>query len=216
MNAVRETFEEKDLVRSHPIITKGGDMVNNIPDRVVIESYVRAKSFDAIYKNNKKINRAAIGAALSIGANVEIKDYPGYGPLDNAPEMIDLASEAASLIIPHQKFHNTGRFNTGSTDMGDLTQIMPGIHPYAGGAVGDAHADNYYISDPVSACLDSAKWQLAMLKLLLEDNAARAKRIKASFKPRFASKDEYLAFLDNLFCEGDRITYTDTGAEVKI
>lgn len=48
INALRETFREKDVVRVHPIITKGGDLVNSVPADVRIETYVRAKSMEAI------------------------------------------------------------------------------------------------------------------------------------------------------------------------
>ena len=61
------------------------------------------------------------------------------------------------------------------------------------------------------ACVSSAKWQLAMLSLLLENDAARAKKIKAEFKPMFASKDAYFAYVDGIACEGQRITYGDSG-----
>lgn len=43
INALRETFREQDVVRVHPIITKGGDFVNSVPDDVRLELYVRAK-----------------------------------------------------------------------------------------------------------------------------------------------------------------------------
>ena len=85
----------RELVRVHPIITNGGTAVNGIPDVVEIESYVRAKKYDAMKRSNEKVNRALIGAALSIGANVEIIDAPGYAPLSNDPNMITVAGRAA-------------------------------------------------------------------------------------------------------------------------
>ena len=48
VNALRETFRERDTIRFHPIITHGGDMVNAIPETVRIETYVRGATFDAI------------------------------------------------------------------------------------------------------------------------------------------------------------------------
>ena len=89
VNAIRETFKEADLIRVHPIITHGGDMVNAIPETVRLESYVRGASFDAILYNNNKVNRALIGGALSLSANVEIVDIPGYGPLLHDRGMMD-------------------------------------------------------------------------------------------------------------------------------
>ncbi len=82
-NALRETFMESDIIRFHPIITNGGDMVNAIPEKATIESYVRGLTFDAIKSANKRINQALCGAALSLDNNIEIIDKPGYAPLVN-------------------------------------------------------------------------------------------------------------------------------------
>jgi len=216
VNAIRETFAEQDIIRVHPIITQGGAMVNAIPETVRMESYVRGNSFDAILKANKKVNQALCGAALSIGTNIEIIDIPGYAPLYNDPNMISLAKDAADAIIPESEFTVYQRYSSGSTDMGDLSCIMPVIHPYAGGAIGTGHGADYYIADPEAACVGSAKWQLAMLHLLLKDDAARAKQIIADYKPAFPSREAYLAYIDSINSSGDRITYHDNGvAEVQ-
>jgi len=214
INAIRETFTEPDIIRVHPIITHGGDMVNAIPETVTLESYVRGSSFDAIVKANRRVNQALTGAAYSIGTNIEIVDAPGYGPLHNAPDMITLAKEAADLIIPEYPMNVSDYFGSGSTDMGDLSAIMPVVHPYCAGGQGTGHGKDYYIVDPVAACVDCAKWQLGMLYLLLKDGGVRAKAIRENYKAPFASKDEYLAFIDSLNCEGDRIEYREDGTAV--
>ncbi|MBQ6845878.1 MAG: amidohydrolase [Oscillospiraceae bacterium] len=217
VNAIRETFKESDIIRVHPIITHGGDMVNAIPETVTLESYVRGASFDAIVTENKKVNRAFVGGALSVGTNIEIVDFPGYAPLSNDDNMIALASDAAALVIPEENFTANNSIGSGSTDMGDLSSIMPVIHPYAGGAIGKSHGNDYQIADPDRACVKNAKWQVAMLKLLLENGGERAKKIIAEYEPPFASNEEYLAFLDSLNNSGDRITYNEDGtANIKI
>ncbi len=211
-NAVRETFRDTDMIRFHPIVTKGGGAVNAIPDRVVIESYVRGGSFSAILEANRRINRALCGGALSLGANVDIKDTPGYAPLHNDEEMIALSRDAAEALgLP---FSQSDAISTGCTDMGDLSVLMPVIHPYAPGAVGLSHGADYMIAQPELACLGSAKWQLAMLQLLLENGAARAKRILAAFKPEFPSKQAYFDYIDAFTAAGDRITYEEGKAGV--
>lgn len=214
INALRETFKEADQIRVHPIITHGGQAVNAIPDEVVIESFVRGATFDAMREANEKVNRAVCGAALSLGANVDIQDEPGYAPLNNDAGMLKVAEEAAAALgFPYQHLPVRG---TGSSDMGEMTCLFPAIHPYAPGAVGTSHGKEYFIENPDLACVDSAKWQLQMLAILLENEAARAKEIMANFKPFFATKEEYFAYVDAIACEGDRITYTDGKAEVKL
>ena len=211
VNAIRETFPESDIIRVHPIITKGGDMVNAIPGEVILESYVRGSSFKAIVKANKKVNRAFTGAALSLGTNIEIIDLPGYGPLRNDPNMMDLAEEAVKTIMPDEWFGRGTQIGSGSTDMGDLSAVMPVVHPYAKGAKGKGHGADYRIDNPMTACVGSAKMQLAMLNILLRDDAVRAKKVIAEYKPEFASKKEYFEFLDSLACSGDRIEYREDG-----
>ena len=212
VNALRETFREADSIRVHPIVTAGGSMVNAIPDTVRLESYVRGRSFDAITRENTKINRALCGAALSLGANVEIIDIPGYAPLNNDPNMMELAKRAFELILPDEKLrYEPSYFDTASTDMGDLSSIMPVVHPNCAGNKGTSHGSDYYIENPRRACINSAKWQVAILKLLLSDGAAEAKRIISEAKPPFASKEEYLSYVDSISSDGDRITYNDDG-----
>lgn len=215
INSIRETFRDNDLLRVHPIITKGGSAVNAIPDTVIVESYVRGKTFEAIKDTNERVNRALIGAALSLGANVEIVDLPGYAPLNNSSDMITLAGEALKNATGYE-LYESGVYSTGSTDMGDLSCIMPVIHPYAPGAVGTAHGADYFIENPELACVDSAKWQLEMLRLLLSDGAERAKKIVANYQPQFASKEEYFEYIDKFISDGDRIIYSDGKAEVKL
>lgn len=217
INAIRETFWDNDHVRVHPIITSGGDMVNAIPETVTLESYVRGATFDAIVKENKKVNRALIGGALSLGANIEIIDIPGYSPLYNDPKMMEVVIEAHKMAVPEYPFNNINRISYGSTDMGDLSCIMPTVHPYCAGAKGKGHGNDYEICDPIAACVDNAKYQLAMVLILLGNGAERAKEIVKTFKPMFASKEEFLAFQDSLSCSGDRITYNeDDTVDIKL
>ncbi len=214
INAIRETFKESDLIRVHPIITKGGNAVNAIPEEVIIESYVRGATFDAIKMNNEKVNRAICGAALSLGGNVEIQDTPGYAPLNNDAGMIKLAADAAEAL--GEPFDYEDIRGTGSTDMGEISCLFPAIHPLCPGATGTSHGKDYFITDPDRACLLSAKWQLQMLTMLLEKDAVRAKEIIENYEPLFATKEEYFAYVDAMACEGDRITYSDGKAEVRL
>ena len=218
INAIRETFEEKDIIRVHPIITAGGKMVNAIPETAVLESFVRGATFEGICNANYKVNRALCGAALSLGTNVEIVDIPGYAPLQDDPSLMELSAEAAKLAIPEYEYHISDKVSSGSTDMGDLCCVMPVVQPYAGGAQGRSHGNNYEIVDPIAACLGSAKLQLGMLLLLLSDGAKRAKRIIAEYKPMFDSKEAYLAYMDSLNASGDRIVYNEdeTVAEINL
>ena len=210
-NALRETFRESDIIRFHPIVTSGGSMVNAIPDIATLESYVRGKTFDAIADANRRINQALIGAALSLNCNVDIIDIPGYAPCLNDDGMKRLARDAAACLMPDFEIPYSDKIGSGSTDMGDLSCIMPIVHPYVAGQMGASHGSDYRVADPETACLTSAKWQLTMLWLLLEKGAERARRILADFTPRFSSKEAYFEYLASQTKEGERIRYTEDG-----
>jgi len=217
INAIRETFQEKDIIRVHPIITHGGSMVNAIPGFTNLESYVRGSSFEGMLEANKKVNQALCGAALSIGTNIDINDFPGYAPLVNNKDMIQVVIDAAALAIPEKEFTYNPVMGSGSTDMGDLCCVMPVVHPYAGGRKGTSHGADICIANPVEACVDSAKWQLGMLLILLSDNAKRANEIIENFTPLFPSAKAYCDYMDSLASSGDRIEYCDDGtAKVRL
>ena len=136
---------------------------------------------------------------------------PGYSPLVNDSNMIQIAKDAYELLYPTQKFNIDNVFSTGSTDMGDLSSIMPVVHPYIGGADGKSHGNDYQIVNPEIACVDCAKWQVIMLKLLLENGAERGKKIISEFTPLFPSAKAFLKYQDSINTSGDRIIYNEDG-----
>jgi amidohydrolase len=192
INAIRETFKDEDSIRVHPIITHGGSQVNVIPADVRIETYVRGKSVDAILEANVRVDRALKAGALALGAQVEIETLPGYLPLFNHEGMgkYFVANAAAQLGADNvtQMGHRSG-----STDMGDISHVMPTLHPYIAGASGSGHGADYVITDPKLAYIENAK-QLALMAVdMLWDDAQSAKEIIGAFKPRL-SREAYLAF----------------------
>ena len=211
INALRETFQDNDHIRVHPIITRGGVAVNAIPSDVAMESYVRGANLEVITEINKKINRALAGAAASIGANVILSDRPGYTPLINDRNLLQIAEEAMKMIAPAKEVSISDGWGTGCTDMGDISAVMPAIHPYTGGAVGIGHGNNYYIEDPEKACVNSAKCQLIMLNLLLSNDAQQAKNVLAEKDVRYQSKEEYFEAIDALAQDKEAVIYNEDG-----
>ena len=210
-NALRETFLDSEHTRFHPIVTEGGAAVNAIPDRVVVESYVRGASLDGILRENKKINRAFAGAAASMGCSVHLWDYPGYAPRLSDPTLKEIFRETSLELLGAERVLFNENWGAGSTDMGDVSCVMPTLHPYMGGAEGAAHSDAYRIVDPVCACVDCAKVQCAALVRLLENNAALARRVLAEGRQDYPTIKEYLAQLDELCLDRNAVTYAEDG-----
>ncbi len=200
MNAIsaqRETFWEKDTIRIHPIITKGGDAVSVVPAEVTMETFVRGGSLEAIVDANKKVDRCLRAGAMAIGAEVEIHTIPGYLPQRNDQRMGHIFGGNVEALFGPSEFH-IGGHRTGSTDMGDIAHMMPVIHPYVVAAEGKAHGADWRINEPVHGYLTPAKL-LAMTAIdLLCDDAAAARDVLAKFAPAM-TKEAYLAFQRGLF-----------------
>lgn len=192
INALRETFQERDTIRVHPVITQGGRQVNVIPGEVHVETYVRGKSVQAIMDANAKIDRAFRAGALAMGAQVEITTLPGYMPLSNHAELSKVFQRNAEAVVGPQRYVTQGH-RTGSTDMGDISQIMPAVQGYMSGASGTGHGADYMITDPRFAYLGQAK-VLAMTAIdLLHAEAEAAQAILRNYEPPM-SRAAYLSF----------------------
>jgi metal-dependent amidase/aminoacylase/carboxypeptidase family protein len=192
INAIRETFRDEDTIRVHPIITHGGSQVNVIPGEVRIETYVRGRTVEAIMDANRRVDRALRAGALALGARVEIETLPGYMPMACDPAMARLFKETAARLVGLEHYREIGH-RTGSTDMGDLSQVMPVLHPYIGGAQGSGHGADYRIVDKPLAYIAPAKALAAMAIDLLADGAAGAREVLRTNKPPM-TREQYLAF----------------------
>jgi amidohydrolase len=193
----RETFWEKDTIRIHPIITKGGDAVNVVPAEVTVETFIRGSSTEAILDANHKVDRCLRAGAMAVGATVEIQTIPGYLPQVNNREMGKLFGDNVTQIFGPEQFA-LGGHRTSSTDMGDIAHIMPTIHPYVRGAAGVIHSADWSISEPEHAYVSPAKLMAMTAIDLLYDDAGEARHIMDAFVPKL-TKDAYLAFQRNLF-----------------
>ena len=191
INSIRETFRDEDTIRVHPIITHGGSQVNVIPGEVRIETYVRGKTVDAILDANVRVDRALRAGALALGATVEIDTLPGYLPLDCDRTMAGYFKDNAVALVGADGYREAGH-RAGSTDMGDLSQVMPVLHPYMGGARGTGHAADFEIADQDLAYVAPAKALAMMVVDMLADGTAGAREVLAKAQPRL-SREGYLA-----------------------
>lgn len=78
----------------------------------------------------------------------------------------------------------------GSTDMGDVTQIVPGIHPWVGGFEGTVHSREFRVVDEEMAYIIPAKVTACTLIDLLTDPATLDAIREAKAGKR--SRDEHL------------------------
>ncbi len=196
MHTNRERFRDEDKIRVHPIITKGGDVVNSVPDDVQIDTYVRGSNMKAIVSASSDTDRAVKGAAQMVGAQVSIETTAGYQPL-NQNFMLGEIFKEVSLEFMEGKNIYTGISMTGSTDIGDVSQILPTIQPTIGGFTGQLHSKEFSETDDITAFVLPAKIMAITAYRLLENNSKLGKELKKDYKP-LMSKSDYLKALQQL------------------
>lgn len=177
INSIRETLKAQDCIRIHPIITKGGTLVNIVPNDVRMEMYVRGASIRAIKETNDNVNRAIRGCAYAIGCEVEIIDLPGYLPVSDNRELGCVFEENVHQLYPEMKtIHGTG-IGGGSSDIGDVEATMPCIQAIVGGFRNAFHSKEFELADEELAFIAPAKLTACTALDLLDDHAAKAKEI---------------------------------------
>ena len=159
---------------------------------------------------NKKINRAIAASAASIGARVRISDSGMMWPRWTDRTMFSVFEQAMESVLETANC-TTDIWGTGSSDMGDISSLMPMVQAYVGGAAGNEHGSDYKIVDVDTACIDSAKIQLIAIKLLLENGAQKATKAMELYQPYFKNKKEYFAFAGSIQTEFDAVIYEENG-----
>ena len=204
IHAQRETYRDEDTIRIHPIITRGGASVSSVPSDVRMETFVRGRTVEAVAAANKKVDRALRAGAMAVGGSVTIKTLAGYLPIQHSAPLLDLYTANANELVGHQKVAPLGH-RPGSTDMGDVSQLMPVIHPYVDATTGSAHGDDLIVEDYELGVVTAGKAMAMTVVDLLADGARRGNEVVASYRPPM-TKREYLSTLRDLF--GER-TFTE-------
>src|SRR5215475_8922418 len=204
IHAQRETYRDEDTIRIHPIITQGGIAVSSVPADVHMETFVRGKTIEAFLTANQQVDRALRAGAMAVGGRVEVTTLPGYLPLQNNPSMLDIYGANAAALVGESNITQLGH-RTGSTDMGDVSQLMPVIHPYAVAATGTGHGSDYLVQDYELGVLTAAKAMAMTVVDLLANGAHHARTIKADY-PAPLNKAQYLSLMRSMFEEA---SYTE-------
>ncbi len=119
----------RNEARVHGIITHGGDAPNIIPDYTAAEMYVRALDLDYLEEVLAKVENCAKGAALATGTEMKITQYPmRYVPRKRTFELEKVCRENMEALGLTVEEPQPGKM--GSTDLGNLSQKMPALHPY--------------------------------------------------------------------------------------
>lgn len=149
--------------------------------------------------------------------------------LNNAADVTDLVLEAEKWLWQHPQTGYTeweaisgkamldfdySRIETGSSDFGDITCVMPGIQMNAAGCSGTLHGIDFCVAEPERLCMNSIRFLLFITDELLADNAKKAADICAQFKYQFKSIPEYLKYIDEITLDKDAVIYSESGSAV--
>ena len=194
-DAQRDTLRDDDAVRLHGVITDGGTAVNVVPATAKMELQVRAKTPAAVQRASDLVDRCVQAAALAFGGAAEINNILGYMPLRGYPELDRIHGDNLRRLAPQEQFPNSGHRGS-STDMGDVSMIMPILHAYFDGFSGKAHGADFLVTDQDKAYVRPAQI-LAMDVIDLLADAATAGKAVAGLKPPM-TRDQYVEAMNRL------------------
>lgn len=118
----------------HGVVTHGGDAPNVIPERTEGRWYVRAPSLTELADVEPRVRNCFEAGALATGCELRItpesKPYSEFRHDRAALEFYK--ANAIALRRTLQESGPATQMALASTDMGNVSQIVPAIHPYIG------------------------------------------------------------------------------------
>ncbi len=127
INSLRQHI--KGEARIHGIITDGGEAPNIVPAHSAAVFLVRALDYDYLAELKDKVLNCFTGASVASGARLEYrwKDRT-YAPMKSNMTLAGLFKQNLESLGRHVEAFDP-RFGLGSTDMGNVSQVVPSIHP---------------------------------------------------------------------------------------
>jgi len=185
INSLRQHI--KSTARIHGIITDGGQAASIVPTHSAANFMVRAEDDAYLDELKQKVLNCFIGAATASGARLEYKwDEVRCAPMRNNLTLARLFRQnMQSLGRRMPLFNPISAF--GSTDMANVSQLVPGIHPLVAIAPKDVLVHSPQFAEVAASeagirgLVDAAK-ALAMTAVDLVANPEIAVKVKKEFK----------------------------------
>ena len=129
----------KTTIRIGGIISNGGTKPNIIPEKLEMLYSIRAPTKQEVLQLRTKVTACFDAAAKATGCTVDIREIAaGYDDMRHNSVMTDLyETNSKQLGVTHVKYPHT----VGSTDMGNVSYVVPSIHPMY--AIGDGTQVNH-------------------------------------------------------------------------
>jgi len=128
INSLRQHI--KDTARIHGIITDGGKAANVVPAHSAGNFIVRAAEDSYLDELKEKVINCFVGAATASGAGLEYRwGEARYATMLNNLNMARLFRSNLQSLGRKVRLSDPGR-GFGSTDMGNVSHLLPSIHPF--------------------------------------------------------------------------------------
>jgi len=127
INSLRQHIKAE--ARIHGIITDGGEAPNVVPAHSAAVFLIRALDDDYLTELKDKVLNCFKGASVASGARLEYRWRDrAYAPMKNNTTLAGLFKQNLESLGRHVASFDS-RFGFGSTDMGNVSQMTPSIHP---------------------------------------------------------------------------------------
>jgi amidohydrolase len=129
--------------RVHGVVTHAGDAPNAVPEHTSGRWYVRAETLAQLAEIEPRVTRCFEAGALATGCSLEIEpESRPYAEFRTDSEALAWYSANIAALGRQQAAGSAAaRMNRASTDMGNVSQVVPAIHPYIG--IGSLPATNH-------------------------------------------------------------------------
>ena len=129
LGLLRQHLEPEDQV--HGIVTKGGEAANIVPGNASARYFYRASDLEALSQLEPRIRACFEAGAMATGATLEIQPLgPPYSEFAHDIDLVEKYRKNAEAL--GRTFDSTPRRGAGSTDMANVSLLMPTIHPMLG------------------------------------------------------------------------------------
>lgn len=129
-----------DGSRVHGVVTRGGEAPNAIPARAEGRWYVRGETTAQRVEVEQRVLRCFEAGALATGCELDVEpESPPYAEFRTDEPLLARWTGLAARLgrAGDQEAGPAGRMNRASTDLGNVSQLLPAIHPYVGIGSGD-------------------------------------------------------------------------------
>ena len=171
--------------RLHGIITNGGAAANIIPEFASATFYVRALNPEYLRELKRRVQGCFEAGAAATGCTMKVDwhEEQEYAPMRSNAPLVEAYRRNGEAL--GKKFVDIPNVSTGSSDMGNVSQAVPSIHPTFGvGQMIFNHTPEFSaaaITDDAHASMLQTAEALAMTGIDVALDADLLRRVKADF-----------------------------------